>query len=128
MSFLVAVAPPDPPDPRGPLLRSLIRDGPRGEWGTSWKAGDSLAPLGFSVNDPGSAAGAATWTSLFLGGGGTKVENEDDEDISNSSGEEEGRREGQWQSVQLHTVECEVPVNVWPGATLFRPVESYFST
>ncbi|KIK65894.1 hypothetical protein GYMLUDRAFT_70155 [Collybiopsis luxurians FD-317 M1] len=37
-----------------------------------------------------------------------------------------GGREARWRSVKLETVECEVPVRVWPGNTAFRPVDVVF--
>ncbi|KAJ3723785.1 Rgp1-domain-containing protein [Lentinula raphanica] len=37
-----------------------------------------------------------------------------------------GGREAKWQEVRLETVECEVPVKVWPGNTAFKPVDVVF--
>lgn len=37
-----------------------------------------------------------------------------------------GGKEGLWQEVKLETVECEVPVRVWPGNTAFKPVDVVF--
>ena len=31
-----------------------------------------------------------------------------------------------WETVGLETVECEIGVTVWPGATMFRAIESQF--
>ena len=108
LCFLVAVG-----DAGGDEMRSMVRDGPKGEWGTSWRAGDSLAPLRLIENESKSAGGGG-WTSMFLGG--SSAAEEGNEDV--------GR--GHWREVELHTVECEVDVVVFPGATAFRPVESTF--
>lgn len=95
------------------LLRSHVRDGPRGEWGWSTRASESLAPLGRGAGPARGreVSGGRSWTSMFLGGG---VEADEDP-------EQEA-----WTSVGVQTVECEVPVSVWPGATAFRPRESVF--
>jgi len=111
MSFLVAVGKRE--------LRHLTKNGTSsGGWGTSWSASASLAPFG-RTSEPVPSAGTAgsgwgsVFTSPFLGSGaaGKVVDDEDG---------------GRWERVELQTVECEVGVTVWPGATMFRAVESHF--
>lgn len=57
MNFLVAVAPALPSSGQGggreEVIKSLVRDGPRGEWGSSLHAGETLAPLGKVETLPG---------------------------------------------------------------------------
>ncbi|KAF9508028.1 hypothetical protein BS47DRAFT_1332970 [Hydnum rufescens UP504] len=103
LCFLVAL------EPEGEMW-SMLPDGPKGEWGTSSRAGDSLAPLRL-IESASANAGAGGWTSMFLGGV-----------LETTMRITTGR----WQEVDLHTVECEVDVVVFPGATAFRPVESSF--
>jgi hypothetical protein len=143
MNFLVAVAPPH----SGPTelamqgeeetLKSHVQDGPGGEWGWSSRASDSLAPLVEtdkvarnnvrpdelqSGTMPTTSGGARNWTSMFLG------ESEDNDAEEGDVGDDEERRGGVggWVPVEVQTVECEVPVSIWPGATAFRPRESIF--
>ncbi|KAF5355720.1 hypothetical protein D9756_004398 [Leucocoprinus leucothites] len=51
-------------------------------------------------------------------------------DFANDGGGEEGQGQGQgqvqWKEVKLETVECEVPIKVWPGNTAFRAVDVIF--
>ncbi|KAI3602341.1 retrograde golgi transport protein rgp1-like protein [Moniliophthora roreri] len=37
-----------------------------------------------------------------------------------------GGREDEWEEVKIETVECEVPIRVWPGNTAFRPMDVVF--
>lgn len=171
MNFLVAVAAAAPysasPDSGGETIRNLVKDGPRGEWGLSLRASDSLAPLGrvsTQRSDPGgdavgmsssrsgdpppSSHGGGTsgggWTSMLFGsnGGGssssqtsltTSLDDEGDSDDANEVGARKSgvdddvrRTRSRWAPLEVQTVECEVPVSVWPGATAFRPRESVF--
>lgn len=105
MSFLVAVGKGE--------MRHLEKKGSPGGWGTSWRASESLAPFGRCDTAPTSKReSSSSWGSVFgLGGGAGVVEDED------------GAR---WERVELETVECEVGVPVWPGATMFRAAESHF--
>jgi len=60
------------------------------------------------------------------GGGvhdGDEVSTDEDEDDA----EDLGRAgEEQWREIAVETVECEVPVMVWPGNTAFRPEDVVF--
>jgi len=150
MNFLVAVAPPH----SGPTelvmqggeeetLRSHVQDGPGGEWGLSSRATDSLAPLVgtdsvpavarnnarpdelWSGTIPTASGGARNWTSMFLGDSEDNGAEEGDGEVGDDE-ERRGGGVGGWVPVEVQTVECEVPVSIWPGATAFRPRESIF--
>jgi hypothetical protein len=66
------------------------------------------------------------------GGGGDGVHDGDDvltdEDDANEGGGEVdlGAGEEEWREIAVETVECEVPVMVWPGNTAFRPEDVVF--
>ncbi|KAF9449322.1 Rgp1-domain-containing protein [Macrolepiota fuliginosa MF-IS2] len=147
----------------GVYFKNLERDGPRGEWGSSWRAPKSLAPLekprlGLDhLRKESEKARTKSWTQLFvdsvwttIGGvaaGGYEREHHDgdESDAESGTGEERdydgikpnfaggvgkgvdyaGGEEG-WKEVRLETVECEVPIKVWPGNTAFRAVDVVF--
>lgn len=136
----------------GVRIKQLVRDGPRGEWGSSWRAPRTIAPMekptkpAPSPQTPPQVAPkswAAFFTSSFLGSSerayhdGDEEENEDEEGVYdgvkpdmaggvgvgvNFGGGEEG-----WNDVKLETVECEVPIKVWPGNTAFKATEIVFN-
>ncbi|KAF8306817.1 Rgp1-domain-containing protein [Clavulina sp. PMI_390] len=156
------------------VMRLLERDAPRGEWGETWAARSSLAPLGrISLAQPGDPATAASssfpaaaaqnssgWGSMFFGSSSNGssshttgytssssstpssntsredyfVDSDDNEDGDLEPGDGEAsqmRKERhkaryRWDQLEVQTVECQVPVAVWPGATVFRPRESVF--
>lgn len=111
MCFLVAVSQSE--------MRNVQPDGQPGEWGVSFRAGDTLAPFTRVVASSTVVEQPATWSSMLSSpftGSTPRPESQDEED------------EGIWREVRLDMVECEVPIKVWPGATLFRPVESFFDT
>ncbi|KAJ4477680.1 Rgp1-domain-containing protein [Lentinula edodes] len=153
----------------GVRFKSLVRDGPRGEWGSAWKA-----PIGAAPSEKPISAGSSTaqlsprqqqpgvvksWTSFitasFLGAAeGGYHDGDELSDYSSDPNDDEvgyegnhtsydgikpdraggvgtgvnfgGGREVSWQEVKLETVECEVPVSVWPGNTAFKPVDVVF--
>jgi len=166
---------------QGVRFKSLIRDGPRGEWGASWKATPTNAPM----EKPNLKAEAAArrelqrqqqqslsspkaWSrfivSSLLYGGNMHNESEreyHDGDVLGMGDEDErdgevnahlvglddedgydgiipdlaggvgvgvdyGGGEDGWREVKLETVECEVPVKVFPGNTAFKAVEVVF--
>ncbi|EAU93381.2 hypothetical protein CC1G_04360 [Coprinopsis cinerea okayama7 len=175
----------------GVRFKSLVRDGPRGEWGSSWKAMELVKPLeksrfGSSTTSflsPGSptspygsggkSASNSSWTAFFTSylSPSTEREYHDGDELdsdwhssrrpsrdtashtnlsahtfdTSSTGESqvydgvkpdpgggvgmgvdfEGGEEG-WREVKIETVECEVPVRVWPGNTAFRAVDVVF--
>ena len=136
----------------GVRLKSLALDGMRGEWGTSWKAPSDIAPLEKARPKPKAASPASSpqpppaqgWasyiTSSILGipDGVIEDDNADDEEELydgiktdpdggvgigvNFSGGEEG-----WREVRVETVECEVPIIVWPGNTAFKVSDVVFN-
>ena len=141
LCLLVAVAAP------GAQVRGMVRESPRGHWGSTWVPTDSLAPHERLVPKtpaenppsplPTSPTQTRSWASLFastfLGmseGGGVHDSEEvlTDEDDA-EDGEDDlglGAGEEEWREIAVETVECEVPVMVWPGNTAFRPEDVVF--
>lgn len=131
-------------------LKSLVRDGPRGEWGSSWKATSSIAPLVKPSSEselPQSPTSSRSWASMIasslLGSDerryhdGDEVDDDDEEegvydgikadpDGGVGTGVNFGGGEIGWKDVKIETVECEVPIKVWPGNTVFKPVDVVF--
>jgi hypothetical protein len=140
LCLLVAVAAPDA------QVRGMVREGPRGHWGSTWVPTDTLAPrerpppttkiepsspLAHHATSPTqSRSWASLFASTFLGmsEGGfhdsdevvTDEEDADAEEVDLGAGEEG------WRELSVETVECEVPVTVWPGNTAFRPEDVVF--
>lgn len=128
----------------GVRMKSMVRDGPRGDWGVSWKAARTIAPS--ERIDPNATAkqlqqpvqsptSAISWVSYFASAlmGSTEYGYHDgDEDIENDSLPDEdeqnmwGRSEEEWKAVKVEMVECEVPIKVWPGNTAFKATEVVF--
>jgi hypothetical protein len=134
----------------GVRLKSLVRDGPRGQWGSSWKATSGISPL--EQLDPRlrrheAQKRSSSWTSFFAASflgvsedEGGEVEDrrsdEDDGEYDGIRGSKEGGvgvgvnfgggEEG-WHDLRLETVECEVPIKVSPGNTAFKAVEVTFN-
>ncbi|KXN88037.1 Protein sat1 [Leucoagaricus sp. SymC.cos] len=160
------------PGTEGVYFKSLERDGPRGEWGSSWRAPKNLAPMekpranhqGALKSGERENVKTKSWTQFFVdsvwnvvagpdygvpaeesgnkygfeGGDGYSTENEAEGDDERSydgikpdlaggvgRGADFGGGEG-WKEVKLETVECEVPIKVWPGNTAFRAVDVVF--
>lgn len=158
LCLLVAVAAPSSSaGTEGVRMKSLVRDGARGEWGSSWRAPASIAPLEKPApNTPTSpaqtqdAAPAKTSWAQFFASPFLNVEREyhdgdvegDDEDEGLSDagydgikpdlaggvgvGVDYGGGEDGWREVLLETVECEVPIKVWPGNTAFKAMDVVF--
>lgn len=164
LCLLVAVASPSAREGvDGSRVKHMVQDGPRGGWGSSWRATDSIAPLERTdvvhTKPPPTAnnnnsippssptpRGARGWASYFISslllpggereyhdgdeddeyqGGGTKQSSSNDE--PNEFGEVDfGWGDDVWREVKVETVECEVPIRVWPGNTAFRPLEVVF--
>ncbi|KAI4526782.1 Rgp1-domain-containing protein [Schizophyllum commune Loenen D] len=154
LCLLVAVAANDADQgTEGVRLKSLVRDGPRGEWGSAWSATEGIAPL---VREPQRARppthraapswgyGLGTLTAALLGSGTAEGEGEGDKaDVTiNGSGEYDGikpdpaggvgmgvnfgGKEDGWRPVRVETVECELPIKVWPGNTAFKALDVVF--
>ncbi|KAG8745444.1 hypothetical protein FRC10_007987 [Ceratobasidium sp. 414] len=89
--------------------RHVVRDGPGNEWGDAWRATRELAPLGPVSDLNASAAGGESWGAFF----------------GRWTGEEgaEGAPEGEekWTKLKLETLECELPITVFPGSTAYQP-------
>jgi RAB6A-GEF complex partner protein 2 len=138
LCLLVAVA------ASGAQVRNLVREGPRGQWGSSWVATDSLAPLERPpkpveppdsptlAKAPPASPQTRSWvsmlTSTFLGvsEGGFHDGDEGQADEDAEGEVDLGAGEEGWREVAVETVECEVPVTVWPGNTAFRPEHVVF--
>jgi len=141
LCLLVAVAATDArAHEEGVRLKQLVLDGPRGQWGSSWVPTAGIAPLEHAEAAARAApevAGTRTWASFFAStfmgpsegafhDGDEAVESED-EVRSVAEGEVDlGAGEEGWRAVRVETVECEVPVRVWPGNTAFRAMEVVF--
>jgi RAB6A-GEF complex partner protein 2 len=126
LCLLVAVA------REGALVRGFKRDGDRGAWGTSWIAEEGMAPM---EKEPSSSkAGDAPvkmskdrtsqgWAAFLAASilGSAEEEEEAVEEEEEDEEEEEG-----WRAVRVETVECEMPLRVWPGSTAFKTMEVVF--
>ncbi|KAI0757446.1 Rgp1-domain-containing protein [Daedaleopsis nitida] len=147
LCLLVAIASPTAREgPEGSRTRHLVRDGPRGQWGSSWRAAHTIAPLERpappsspspttpSANGelvPSTPSSALSWVSYFASSllGPSNVGYHDgDEDVDDADGEDgdEIGSEEAWREVRVEMVECEVPVRVWPGNTAFKATEVVF--
>lgn len=137
LSLLVAVASPDAQTSEdGVRLRQLARDGPRGEWGMSWKASPSMAPAerrssvvtasGTVLASQKSQSWTSFFSSAFLGSSEPAVGYHDgDEELDEE--DEELAGEGEWRAVGAEMVECEVGIQVWAGNTAFKASPVVFS-
>lgn len=112
----------------GVRLKTLVPDGPSGEWGISWRGAPLISPLE-QINDAtivGAPNGLRSWASYlaspFTGAGTERYHDGDELD-------EEDEREGEeeWSTVKVETVECEVPIKVWPGNTAFKASDVVFN-
>lgn len=104
-------------------LKSLVRDGRAGEWGTPYRALPTIAPMERLKGPEDMTSQSSTWTQYlmtsFLGSGERRYHDGD---------EDEGwaEREGEWHEVKVETVECDVPITVWPGNTAFKAMDVVF--
>ncbi|KAF8551929.1 Rgp1-domain-containing protein [Imleria badia] len=126
LSLLVAVAAETSQmSADGVRLKQLAQDGPAGEWGTPYKAYPSIAPKERPRKDGQAVRSSSTWTqylvSSFLGTGEREY-HDGDEEVE----EVRGNDEDEWKDVKVETVECEVPINVWPGNTAFKAMDVVF--
>jgi RAB6A-GEF complex partner protein 2 len=145
LCLLVAVAADSSdPGPQGVRMKHLVRDGPRGEWGSSWKAAASIAPM--ERPDTGKqeqqATQIQTWGQFFAAsflGGSEQEPHDDDQDNEDTTVNGEGMWDGDgeaqrdfgggdegWKDIKVETVECEVPIKVWPGNTAFKAMDVVF--
>ncbi|EMD41460.1 hypothetical protein CERSUDRAFT_110035 [Gelatoporia subvermispora B] len=142
LCLLVSAASPTACEgPDGVRLRHLVRDGPKGEWGTSWTATRTIAPqerpdlrksAGPADEPPPTPSTAKSWMSFFATSiltpsnidyhdGDEELEEELVVDDDDAMGAEE-----EWRDVRAEMVECEVPIRVWPGNTAFKATEVVF--
>ena len=166
LCLLVAIASETSmPGVQGVRFKSLVRDGPRGEWGSAWRATPGHAPLvkpdlraeaaiaRQQQQKQQSLSSPRTWSrfimsSLIYGNVSETTEREyHDGDIMDS--DDEGYSEGYdgiipdlgggvgrgvdyaggdegWRDVKAETVECEVPVRIFPGNTAFKALDVIF--
>jgi len=134
----------------GVRLKSMARDGRRGEWGSSWKALPGISPLerpGVHARAKERVSQPKSWASFFtasfLGssehgyhdGDEDPGDDEEDEAYDGVRGDSEGGvgvgvkfggGEDEWREVKIETVECEVPIRVWPGNTAFNAMDVLF--
>jgi RAB6A-GEF complex partner protein 2 len=117
---------------QGVRMKHLVRDGPKGEWGSSWKATRGIAPMERPVQEPGTRIPAASqsWTSFFATAflGVEEADNTEGAETEGQMGIETdyGGGEDGWVDVRVETVECEVPIKVWPGNTAFKAMDVVF--
>lgn len=112
----------------GVRLKTLLRDGPSGEWGISWRGAPSIAPLE-QIDDAtvvSSPSGLRSWASYlaspFTGVGSERYQDGDELDEG-----DEREADEEWSTVKVETVECEVPIKVWPGNTAFNASDVVFN-
>ena len=143
LCLLVAITAP------GAQVRGMARDGPRGQWGSTWVPTEGLAPrerppklaepaelkmqTQAQANSPPMRSWASFLASTFLGG--SEGAFHDGDEVLSDGEDAEGLAEGEvdigageegWRDLAVETVECEVPVTVWPGNTAFRPEDVVF--
>ncbi|KAG6914179.1 hypothetical protein DXG01_001923 [Tephrocybe rancida] len=154
--------------------KGLVRDGPRGEWGSAWVAPRSIAPFERAPpapprtphahartrtpktpRTPGSAGGWGAFLAASLFGSSLDPDSSSSEDDEQTHAQApaahdgpaytqydgirphpsggvgvgvdyDGGGEGAWREMRLETVECEVPIGVWPANTAFRAGEVVF--
>ena len=132
LSLLVAVATETSQiSADGVLLKQLVQDGPAGEWGTPYKAYPSIAPKERPQKDEQSVQSSSTWSQFFmtsfLGTGERDSHDGDEEEAEEEEAESKARGdEDEWKEVMVETVECEVPISVWPGNTAFKAMDVVF--
>jgi hypothetical protein len=150
LCLLVAVAAESShPGTEGVRMKTLVRDGPRGAWGSSWRAPDHVAPLEKPDRAQQQRTTTKSWAEL-LASPLLLLSASHDEGDGYVDGEEGGMGEGGydgikpdlaggvgvgvdygggeegWREVRLETVECEVPIKVWPGNTAFKATDVVF--
>jgi len=143
LCLLVAITAP------GAQVRGMARDGPRGQWGSTWVPTDGPAPYErppklaepaelkmqsqAQATSPPTRSWASFLASTFLGG--SEGAFHDGDEVLSDGEDAEGLAEGEadigageegWRDLAVETVECEVPVTVWPGNTAFRPEDVVF--
>ncbi|KAG8220206.1 Rgp1-domain-containing protein [Butyriboletus roseoflavus] len=130
LSLLVAVAAESSQTSAdGVRLKQLVQDGPAGEWGTSYKAYPFIAPRERPRKDEQTVQPSSTWTQFFVSsflGTGEREYHDGDEEVEEEEPKAKGDDEDEWKEVRVETVECEVPISVWPGNTAFKAMDVVF--
>ncbi|KAH7884076.1 Rgp1-domain-containing protein [Phlebopus sp. FC_14] len=130
LRLLVAVAAESSQaDADGVFLKHLVRDGPPGEWGTAFKASLSIAPQEHAKPEEGKPP-SSTWTQFlmtsFLGAGEREYHDGDEDVEEEGQWKDQGDHDDEWKELRVETVECEVPISVWPGNTAFKAMDVVF--
>lgn len=105
-------------------VRGLVRDGPAGEWGMSWRASESLAPMErvrMPPPEPQPRKSSSSWTAIFSPFASGTYHDADEEEE-----EEDEENNGEWAEMSVETVECLVPIRIFAGNTAFRAMEVMF--
>ncbi|KAG8758312.1 hypothetical protein FRC11_003892, partial [Ceratobasidium sp. 423] len=100
MALVVCMAP-------SARARYLEPDGPRNEWGEAWRACGDVAPMGPADPKAPPTTGEG-WGSFFRGWTG------DEEPVGQEVNEG-------WTRLKPETIECELPIAVFPGSTAYQP-------
>ncbi|CAE6432200.1 unnamed protein product [Rhizoctonia solani] len=87
--------------------RYLELDGPANDWGQAWRACGDAAPVGPADPKAPPASGEG-WGAFFRGWTG------DEEPASQEPAED-------WTRLKPETLECELPIAVFPGSTAYQP-------
>ncbi|CAE6532862.1 unnamed protein product [Rhizoctonia solani] len=87
--------------------RYLELDGPANDWGQAWRACGDSAPMGPADPKAPPASGEG-WGAFFRGWTG------DEEPASQEPAED-------WTRLKPETLECELPIAVFPGSTAYQP-------
>jgi len=116
-------------------VKTMEQDGTSGEWGRAWRAGESLAPrermrpVTVQAQVQGPVVKQATsgwWAALFNPFAAGSYHDGDVHGDHEEEGHSEGEGEGDWAEMGVETVECLVPLRVYPGNTAFRALEVVF--
>lgn len=136
----------------GVRFKGMVRDGPRGVWGSAWHASPSVAPMEKreelqvvkQVDDEAAGGGVRGWAyylaSALLGASmaeetdheGDELDEDDYDGIKADpeggvgQGVNYGGSEGGWGPVDVEMVECSVPIVVRPGNTAFKALTVVF--
>ena len=132
-------------DQHGVRLKNLVRDGPRGEWGSSWKAAPTIAPMEWpdarammnGSSETGATSTSGSWVSFLAStlfgssetpyhDGDEGIEEDEEDDVAGSRELEVWGGEEDWRDVKVEMVECEVPISVWPGNTAYKAADVVF--
>ncbi len=124
----------------GVRMKSMVRDGMAGEWGASWWATQSIAPLEKPAPTAPQNQGWASYIASSLLGSAERPYHDGDEAEPDTVdgikadpgggvgvGVDFGGGDEGWKAVKVETVECEVPIKVWPGNTAFKASDVVFT-